>query len=654
MKKFLNSLMLSLVLLGNVPAVSAGTLTPGSVPEQSAEENKNVKSTYGADLNDDFIGWTKTDATFVAHGTYTENGESHSMQAAFPPTNAFHNSYYHEVPLFDNSIESGGKWHTYANNHAISSGEFVLPGFWANSFLAYVGNQYYTRKDRNGNDQIARVQMVKGTKNNKQMGQISEVITLSTTGAFIHDVKILNNTTAVVNGPFLWGLNSDLDGKDNIPIHADGRDGTYITDRNFTLYNRPIKNVSVSAGNWKYPLQLSDIPAKGKAYGTKLLDRVDTAIWYKTNPFSLSIGETYSFSFMESLSVSPPKPSEPQPVKIFYADDTGSLIGPKFKLLNGKLDEVFNEASPTIPGYTNPNPAVVTGAFTDEEQMFEVQYQKSIPGAPVTINYVDAADGTPIGPNTKLLNGNVGEAFSDPSPQIQGYENPTPATTTGTFTDKAQTMTVKYTRKQGAPVTIKYQDESGNPIPGYPDKSLTGLWGETKTVTLDSIPGYQFVSQTGLTPDNKVTFTDTAQTVILKYKKGTLSLTSAPNLDFGEHKISSAAQKYNAKAIGDLKVNDSRASGGWKLMSRMVTPLTGNKSTKKLENVTYVTQDNETLDINNVNTIIYSSTQHVDGDTVISSFWGNTKGFNLGVLPGQALNDTYSGKMEWTLSDVPQ
>lgn len=89
-------------------------------------------------------------------------------------------------------------------------------------------------------------------------------------------------------------------------------------------------------------------------------------------------------------------------------------------------------------------------------------------------------------------------------------------------------------------------------------------------------------------------------------------------------------------------------------MSRMVTPLTGNKSTKKLEDVTYVTQDNKTLVINNVNTIIYSSTQHVDGDTVISSFWGNTKGFNLGVLPGQALNDTYSGKMEWTLSDVPQ
>lgn len=646
MKKFLNSLMLSLVLLGNVPAVSAGTLTPSNATETS-------QSTTGADLNDDFIGWTKTDATFVAQGTYTENGKSHSMQAAFP-TKGPKAAYSHEVPLFDNSIESGGTWHTYANNHAISSGEFVPPGAWGDSFLAYVDNQYYTRKDRNGNDQIARVQMVKRAKNNIKMGQISEVITLSTTGAFIHDVKILNNTTAVVNGPFLWGLNSDLDGNDMVPIYADGRDGTYITDGNFTLYNRPIKNVSVSAGDWRYPLSRSNIPAKGIAYGTKLLDNVDTAIWYQTDPFSLSIGETYSFSFMESLSVSPPKPPEPQPVKIFYTDDTGSPIGPKFKLLNGKLDEVFNEASPTIPGYTNPNPAVVTGAFTDAEQVFVVQYQKSIPGAPVTINYVDAADGTPIGPKTKLLNGNVGEAFSDPSPQIQGYENPTPATTTGTFTDKAQTMTVKYTRKQGAPVTIKYQDESGNPIPGYPDKSLTGLWGETKTVTLDSIPGYQFVSQTGLTPDNKVTFTDTAQTVILKYKKGTLSLTSAPNLDFGEHKISSTAQKYNAKAIEDLKVNDSRASGGWKLMSRMVTPLTGNKYTKKLEDVTYVTQDNKTLVINNVNTIIYSSTQHVDGDTVISSFWGNTKGFNLGVLPGQALNDTYSGKMEWTLSDVPQ
>lgn len=344
-------------------------------------------------------------------------------------------------------------------------------------------------------------------------------------------------------------------------------------------------------------------------------------------------------------------------MSVSYTLDGGtSVLLPKVTNTNKGNNLPFGDIQLTglsVGTHTIKVSAKDTEGLASNVVSFTLTVNKPVPGQPVTINYVDASDETPIGPKQKVINGNVGDAFTESAPSIPGYQNPTPTSVTGTFSAQAQSFTIKYNRKQGAPVTLKYQDEQGATI--SPDETLTGLWGETQTVTPKVISGYQFSKQTGLTSDYKVTFGDTAQTVILTYKQGSLNLVSAPNLDFGNQKISGTKKTYTASIDKALTVNDSRASGNWSMAVRLSQPLsaTTNNNKQLVNNLFYTTQANQTVGINSANSIIYSATQHISGDTVISSNWNNGKGFRLDVLPGQAIADTYSGTLEWTLSDVP-
>lgn len=135
---------------------------------------------------------------------------------------------------------------------------------------------------------------------------------------------------------------------------------------------------------------------------------------------------------------------------------------------------------------------------------------------------------------------------------------------------------------------------------------------------------------------------------------GVLTLVSVPQLSFGVNKISSFETIYSANHTGDLVVNDSRTSGTWKISAKMIEPLTAVTNTqKKLDNIFYVNEEGKKIDINNVNSLIYSVPNHTYGDTIISNFWKNNYGFQLKVLSGQNINDIYTGKVEWTLSDTP-
>lgn len=285
---------------------------------------------------------------------------------------------------------------------------------------------------------------------------------------------------------------------------------------------------------------------------------------------------------------------------------------------------------------------------------FTLNVLAPVPGGAVTINYIDAADKHKIGPKQKVLNGNIGDNFSQKSPVIPGYENPDHLKIIGTYSDKTQNFTIEYTHKQGAPVTIKYQDDEGMKISS--DNQLKGLWGETKLVTPKNIPGYQFVKQSGLSEDFKVKFDDTEKSITFIYRKGTLDIVSAPKLDFGVQKISSSKKIYIPSTNEDLTVRDNRATGGWTLSVRTSRPLAAlsNPHKKLSNNLFYKTPDQKELIVSDVSNVIYSSAKHSNGETILSKNWGTEEGFHLDILPGQVIADSYSGILEWTLSDIPQ
>ncbi|MBC2254934.1 hypothetical protein HCB46_05565, partial [Listeria ivanovii] len=100
----------------------------------------------------------------------------------------------------------------------------------------------------------------------------------------------------------------------------------------------------------------------------------------------------------------------------------------------------------------------------------------AVDAAPVTVKYVDES-GTKLADDT-ILNGKVDETYNTTAKTIENYQlKETPANQTGTFTSEPQTVTYIYTLNDGAPVTVKYVDESGTKLAD--DTILNGKVDET-------------------------------------------------------------------------------------------------------------------------------------------------------------------------------
>lgn len=150
-------------------------------------------------------------------------------------------------------------------------------------------------------------------------------------------------------------------------------------------------------------------------------------------------------------------------------------------------------------------------------------------GQPVTVYYQDQ-NGNPLAPND-VLNGYVGLTYQAKQLEIDGYTLKTvQGNTTGKFSDQAQTVIYTYLKNpvQGADITIKYQDTSGNDLSTSVIKS--GNIGDTYTATSIDITGYILKTR----PENETGyFTNQQQTVTYIYDKVNLptdknSTTSTP------------------------------------------------------------------------------------------------------------------------------
>ncbi|MBC2159886.1 LPXTG cell wall anchor domain-containing protein [Listeria booriae] len=138
-----------------------------------------------------------------------------------------------------------------------------------------------------------------------------------------------------------------------------------------------------------------------------------------------------------------------------------------------------------------------------------------IEGLPVTVRYTDT-EGTSIHADTTLT-GLFTEPYTSTAATIPGYTLKTsPANATGTYSEKAQTVTYVYEKIATGPVTVQYVDEQGASI--APTEVLTGDFGKTYTSEARHIAGYVLLE----TPTNATgVFTDQAQTVTYVYHKQT-------------------------------------------------------------------------------------------------------------------------------------
>ncbi|MBC1233892.1 MucBP domain-containing protein [Listeria booriae] len=138
-----------------------------------------------------------------------------------------------------------------------------------------------------------------------------------------------------------------------------------------------------------------------------------------------------------------------------------------------------------------------------------------IEGLPVTVRYTDM-EGTSIHADTTLT-GLFTEPYTSTAVSVPGYTLKTsPANATGTYSEKAQTVTYVYEKIATGPVTAQYVDEQGVSI--APTEVLSGDFGKAYTSKAQHIAGYVLIE----TPTNATgVFTEQAQTVIYVYHKQT-------------------------------------------------------------------------------------------------------------------------------------
>lgn len=127
---------------------------------------------------------------------------------------------------------------------------------------------------------------------------------------------------------------------------------------------------------------------------------------------------------------------------------------------------------------------------------------------------------------SQTISGNVGEAYDVSSSQykidIPGYTfKEIQGNATGNFTDQVQTVTYIYESSTAAPVTVRYEDKTGNEI--APSEELNGKIGDSYLAQAKNISGYALKT----TPANAGgRFTDKPQSVTFIYSIDQTKLTT--------------------------------------------------------------------------------------------------------------------------------
>lgn len=176
-----------------------------------------------------------------------------------------------------------------------------------------------------------------------------------------HDVTYTNLSDQAISDYRIYQmLDTMLNEDDAVPIYADGKGNAYIHASDFTLYLEKVTEGNIiSAGYTAGPLDPDTAKTvKDYPYGTELLKNIDTAIYYGTEKFSLNPGESYSYSYRETIYIEKP---------ILKASDKKILEGEAwdpFTQFEGVYDqygrpldrskvEVYHQANPAKAGVYN-------------------------------------------------------------------------------------------------------------------------------------------------------------------------------------------------------------------------------------------------------------------------------------------------------------
>ena len=306
-------------------------------------------------------------------------------------------------------------------------------------------------------------------------------------GTIEHQVTMTNATTSPITTRFYDSLDTELDGTDQVPILAAGPLGFSIENSSIRLFIEPISGVDRAfAGQFRKMHDLQQliekaIPSPSPLFeagtvpsGTALISGIDTSIYYVTPEVTLEPGETYTYSYRETLYEVLEQPS----VWVEYRDEaTNELIDGSFgQLYQGSKDSVLSlDASKlTIPsGYELAKsislPLDVIFGAQGPRALVRVPVVAKVSAVPHTVTF-NTAGGSTVDP----IDVNDGEFLTLPTaPAREGFK----------FLGWAKNEDGSVAFDESAPITESITlwaiwSETGGPIdpvkPVDPTKPTTG------------------------------------------------------------------------------------------------------------------------------------------------------------------------------------
>lgn len=247
---------------------------------------------------------------------------------------------------------------------------------------------------------------------------------------------------------------------------------------------------------------------------------------------------------------------EPAEAKVIvrYVDKDGKEISPS-ETLKGKIGDAYNVKAKDIAGYKlTKTPDNIKGKMTVKDTVVTFVYERAVPAeAIVRVLYVDK-DGKAVA-DAVLISGNIGDKYEAKAKDVEGYIlTAVPGNAKGIMTK--DDITVVFTYKKKAKVTVQYVDENGNIIT---EEVIEGKEGDSYKTAAKDLEGYTLVKK----PDNasgKMSADGTK--VVYTYKKdaGTLSVkktASANTVTVGEKITYSVVVSSSAIDMKNVVINDA-------------------------------------------------------------------------------------------------
>jgi len=179
--------------------------------------------------------------------------------------------------------------------------------------------------------------------------------------------------------------------------------------------------------------------------------------------------------------------------------------------LTGYAFDTFSYNLPAYQYYNFPTQPVLTGSFTNDNQIINVTYNKT--AGTLTINYINAQTNKPLLPST-VINNHLGDYELIRVPNINGYTS----INTGNETViqqvvPTQTRDVFYDPNIQK-VYVHFVDEKGHRITD--SREFTGYYGSLGIIKAPEVRGYQLAK--GQASTSTVHYNKDLQTIYFKYE----------------------------------------------------------------------------------------------------------------------------------------